>query len=285
VLYRLPDSTRASAVPGEGPSEAVAPAEDPVRFTVPIILHPVALTAAPAPRARAPSTGSSRRGTVRRGRPSSVATASGLGFGAGPADFRGRVGLAHGIGRRLSGAIRRIAAAIQRIQNGDLTPRLPRTDQNELGTLQEGVNLLADTLARGRRASTRSWLRCAGSTSTPWMPSRSSRAPPNRPTKRKACSWPRSRTKCAPPCTRFRAWVELLLKAARADSRGADPAYDPRRRLETLYRHISDILDVTQLEKGKYAPVHGSAGGAGRAGCPRRAPGAAAASSVGSTWM
>ena len=64
--------------------------------------------------------------------------------------FTGAVGLAYGIGRRLSSAIRRIATAIQRIQNGDLTLHLSRTDQNELGTLQEGVNLLADTLARGQ---------------------------------------------------------------------------------------------------------------------------------------
>jgi signal transduction histidine kinase len=59
--------------------------------------------------------------------------------------FAGAVGLAHGTGRRLSSAIRRIAAAIQRIKNGDLTVAGARqTDTHELGTLQEGVNLLAD---------------------------------------------------------------------------------------------------------------------------------------------
>ncbi|MCB1771780.1 MAG: HAMP domain-containing protein, partial [Candidatus Competibacteraceae bacterium] len=64
--------------------------------------------------------------------------------------FAGATGLAHGTGRRLSGAIGQIAVAIQCIKNGELATRLPQTDVNELGTLQEGVNLLADTLERGK---------------------------------------------------------------------------------------------------------------------------------------
>lgn len=60
--------------------------------------------------------------------------------------FAGVMGLAHWTGRRLSGAIRQIATAIQCIKNGDFAVRICQTDSNELGTLQEGVNLLADAI-------------------------------------------------------------------------------------------------------------------------------------------
>lgn len=59
-------------------------------------------------------------------------------------------GLAYSVGRRLSGAITKVAQAIQNIEQGHLSTRLPQTDINELGTLQLGVNLLAQTLEQGQ---------------------------------------------------------------------------------------------------------------------------------------
>ena len=61
--------------------------------------------------------------------------------------FASVLGVAHWTGQRLSGTIRAAAQAILRIKGGDLGVRLPKTETNEIGTLQEGVNLLAETIA------------------------------------------------------------------------------------------------------------------------------------------
>ena len=64
--------------------------------------------------------------------------------------FAAALALAHGIGRRLSGAIREAAQAILLIKGGHLDVRLPHTETNEIGTLQEGVNLLAEAIANAK---------------------------------------------------------------------------------------------------------------------------------------
>ena len=118
-----------------------------MRFAAPVLLRPLALSAAaPVPR---------RLGEVVVELSVAVAQAQWQrrlvkDLGLVLLTFAGAAGLAHGTGRRLSSAIRRIAAAMERIKGGDFTTRVRHTDRHELGTLQEGVNLLADTLARGK---------------------------------------------------------------------------------------------------------------------------------------
>ena len=55
-------------------------------------------------------------------------------------------GLSHSLGRRVSLAVEEIAQAIMQIKAGDLQTRIVKTHTGELGTLQEGVNLLAEAV-------------------------------------------------------------------------------------------------------------------------------------------
>ena len=146
-LYAQADP--APAAPTGAEMAEVAPADRAVtRFSMPIMLQPLALNA----------------GAIPPSRPLGQVTVD-LALNRAQARWRQRLlwdlgwvfltfaasaGLAYWVGRRISSAIRRIAGAIQSIKNGDLATRLPQTDINELGTLQEGVNLLADTIQRGR---------------------------------------------------------------------------------------------------------------------------------------
>ena len=148
VLYQRPTADPAPLAPETlADGAAVSAAADRVRFAAPVLLRPLALsTAASVPRPL---------GEVAVELSVAIAQARwhrGLVWDLGLVllTFAGAAGLAHWTGRRLSGAIRRIATAIERIKSGDLTARVRPTDRHELGTLQDGVNLLADTLARGK---------------------------------------------------------------------------------------------------------------------------------------
>lgn len=237
----------------EGLAEPVVTAdeEDRARYVAPVLLQPLAFSAAAsAPRPL---------GEVAVELSVDVAQAHWRRRLVGDLSwvlltFVGAVGLAHWTGRRLSDAIRRIAAAIQRIKNGDLAVRVRQTELNELGTLQEGVNLLADAIERGKARPTKRSLRSAPSTSGRWMPSGSSRERPNGPTGRKSLFLAKVSHEMRTPLYSIRGSIEQLLKTAR-DEAEARTLSTILAATDTLYRHISDILDFTQLEKGKYAPA------------------------------
>ena len=255
VLYRFPDSAHPSPALGEGSSEEVALAEDLIRFAVPIVLHPVALTTAPAPAPRP-------LGQVTVELSVAVAQAQwqrrlALDLGLVLLTFTGTVGLAYGIGRRLSSAIRRIATAIQRIQNGDLTLHLSRTDQNELGTLQEGVNLLADTLARGQARLDQELAQVRRQYQHTLDALQVQSRTAEQANQAKSLFLAKVSHEMRTPLYSIQGWVELLLKTARDDTE-VRTLHTILAAAHTLYHHISDILDVTQLEKGKYVPVFGS---------------------------
>ncbi|MEZ5594075.1 MAG: hypothetical protein R3F53_26605 [Gammaproteobacteria bacterium] len=62
--------------------------------------------------------------------------------------------LALGVGQRLVSAIRAAAQAIRRIEAGDLSARVQKTDNTEIGTLQNGIytiQALAEQLARNKQ--------------------------------------------------------------------------------------------------------------------------------------
>jgi hypothetical protein len=263
VLYRTPDPPR-RGLSAANPSDLdPAPTDDLAIFTAPIYLNPLTLATPSAPPTRRLlgqvtlelAAAEVRAGWQRR-------FLQDLGLVA--LTLFGAMGVAYYTGQRLSSALHTVVDAIHRIKNGDLDVHLLPMDTHELGTLQEGVNLLAHTLARAQAVIWRSGTG-QGARGIPGQAldalHRSRRArPPNRPVRPKACSWPRSRTRCAPRCTRFRGWSEQLLKTTARRGRGgqtlrtllaaAAHPVPPHQRYSRLY---------TQLEKGKYAPTLRSA--------------------------
>ena len=250
-LYRLPAADPAPPAPEPLADLTVTPAEeDRLRFAVPIVLQPLALAAAPAPR---------RLGEVTVELSMAVAQAQwqrrlAWDLGLVLLIFAGAVGLAHGTGRRLSGAIRRIAAAIRRIQNGDLATRLRPTDRNELGTLQEGVNLLADTLARGKARLDQELAKVRAEYQQALEALQVQTRAAERANQAKSLFLAKVSHEMRTPLYSIQGLVEQRLKTA-GDEAEAQTLHTILAAAQTLYRHISDILDFTQLEKGKHAPA------------------------------
>jgi len=136
VLYRRPAADPAPPAPEAlADGAVVSAAADRVRFTAPVLLRPLALSAAASvPRPL---------GAVAVELSVAIAQARwhrGLAWDLGLVllTFAGAAGLAHGTGRRLSGAIRRIATAIERIKGGDFAVRVQPTDRHELGRCRTG---------------------------------------------------------------------------------------------------------------------------------------------------
>ncbi len=253
LLYRWPTANPALPVPAPLIDPIVASVEEqPLRFAAPVLLQPLSFsTSTPAPRLLG-------RVDVEL----SVAAAQAhwqrrllWDLGGVLLAFAGAVGLAHWTGRRLSGAIRQIAGAIQRIKNGDLAARVRQTDACELGTLQEGVNLLADAIERskarldGELAEVRSEYQ-----QTLEALQVQSRAA-ERANQAKSLFLAKVSHEMRTPLYSIQGLIEQLLKVERAEAE-TRTLRTISAAAETLYRHISDILDFTQLEKGKYAPTH-----------------------------
>ena len=168
--------------------------------------------------------------------------------------FVGAVGLAHWTGRRLSDAIRRIAAAIQRIKNGDLAVRVRQTELNELGTLQEGVNLLADAIERGKARLDQEIAQVRAEYQRTLDAFQVQSRAAERANRAKSLFLAKVSHEMRTPLYSIRGSIEQLIKTAR-DEAEARTLGTILAATDTLYRHISDILDFTQLEKGKYAPA------------------------------
>ena len=251
-LYRLPAADPAPAVPEPLMDPTVGPTEeDRARFAAPVLLRPLALSpAAPAPR---------RLGEVAVELSVAVAQAHWRRRLAGDLGlvllvFAGAVGLAHWTGRRLSGAIRRIAAAIQRIKNGDFAARVRQTELSELGTLQEGVNLLADAIERGKARLDREIAQVRAEYQRALDALRVQSRAAERANRAKSLFLAKVSHEMRTPLYSIRGSIEQLLKTAR-DETETRTLGTILTAADTLYRHISDILDFTQMEKGKYAPA------------------------------
>ncbi len=250
VLYRRP---AAESVPPPVDSMAnavlVTPEEDGARFVAPVLLRPLAFsTTAAVPR---------RLGEVAVELAVEVAQVHWRRRLAGDLGWvlltvAGAVGLAHWTGRRLSGAIRRIAAAIQRIKNGDFTARVRQTERSELGTLQEGVNLLADTLERGKVRLDREIAEVRAEYQRALDALRIQSQAAERANRAKSLFLAKVSHEMRTPLYSIQGSLEQLLKTA-GDETEARTLNTILAAADTLYRHISDILDFTQLEKGKYA--------------------------------
>ncbi|MCB1921719.1 MAG: response regulator [Candidatus Competibacteraceae bacterium] len=168
--------------------------------------------------------------------------------------FAGAAGLAHWTGQRLLGAICRIALAIQRIKNGEFATRLPHTDHNELGTLQEGVNLLADTLERGKARLDRELAQVRGEYQHTLEALQVQTQAAEQANQAKSLFLAKVSHEMRTPLYSIQGLIEQRLKIA-CDGTEARTLQTILTATTTLYRHISDILDFTQLEKGKYSPV------------------------------
>ncbi len=252
-LYR-----RAAAAPPPPAPETLAdltavPAEeDRARFAAPVLLRPLTLSAA-APASR-------RLGEVTVELSVAVAQAQWRRRLAGDLGlvlltFAGAAGLAHWTGRRLSGAIRRLAIAIRRIKNGDFAARLPQTDLNELGTLQEGVNLLADTLQRGKERLEAELAKVRGEYQQTLDALQVQTRAAERANQAKSLFLAKVSHEMRTPLYSIQGLVEQLLKTAQ-DEAAMETLRTILAAAHALYHHISDILDYTQLEKGKYAPAY-----------------------------
>ncbi|TVR65628.1 MAG: response regulator, partial [Candidatus Competibacteraceae bacterium] len=251
ILYRYaPDP--APPARDDPLAAAVAPSREAhARYVAPVLLRPVALAAAaPAPRplgevavtlSLAEAQARWRRHLWRD-------------LGGVLLAFAAAAGLAHWTGRRLSGAIRRSAAAIQRIKSGDFAARVPQTDQHELGTLQEGVNLLADTLARGKARLEGELARVRAEYQQTLEALQVQRRAAERANDAKSLFLAKVSHEMRTPLYSIQGLVEQRLQTAR-DEAEAGTLHTIQAAAHTLYRHISDILDYTQLEKGKYVPA------------------------------
>ena len=252
MLYRFTAPDPAPPTRNDPLEAAVAPSRGAhARFVAPILLRPVALAAAaPAPRPL---------GEVAVTLSLTEAQAHWrrrllLDLGWVLLAFAGAAGLAHWTGRRLSGAIRQSAAAIQRIKNGDFTARVRPTDRNELGTLQEGVNLLAETLARGQARLEAELAKVRAEYQQTLAALQVQTHAAERANEAKSLFLAKVSHEMRTPLYSIQGLVEQRLKTAQ-DEVEAGTLHTILAAAHTLYRHIGDILDYTQLEKGKYAPT------------------------------
>lgn len=155
-------------------------------------------------------------------------------------------GLAFWGGRRISSAIQRIAGAILSIKNGDLNVRLPKTDTNELGTLQDGVNLLADTIRRGKEYLEAELSKVRGEYQQAMEALQVQTRAAEQANEAKSLFLAKVSHEMRTPLYSIKGSVEQLLQVNRdgAESRTLKIIQNAS---ETLYRHISNILNVTHL--------------------------------------
>ena len=252
VLYQRPAADPAPPALEDLANSAVLPVpEDQVPFTAPVLLRPLTLSAA-VPVARP-------LGEVVVELSVAIAQAQWQRRLAGDLGlvlltFAGAASLAHWTGRRLSGAIRRIATAIERIKSGDFTVRVRPTDRHELGTLQDGVNLLADTLARGKARLDQELAKVRAEYQQALDDLRVQTRAAERANEAKSLFLAKVSHEMRTPLYSIQGLVESLLKTP-PDEAEAQTLRTILAAAHTLYRHISDILDYTQLEQGKYAPA------------------------------
>jgi two-component system sensor histidine kinase BarA len=168
--------------------------------------------------------------------------------------FAAALALAHGIGRRLSGAIREAAQAILLIKGGHLDVRLPHTETNEIGTLQEGVNLLAEAIANAKERLEAELAKVRGEYSQVLAALQRQTHEAKQANHAKSLFLAKVSHEMRTPLYSIQGLGEQLLKS----QHDADALRQLRTLLSAthqLHRIISDILDFTHLESGKYTPL------------------------------
>ncbi|MFO7640538.1 MAG: response regulator, partial [Candidatus Competibacteraceae bacterium] len=163
------------------------------------------------------------------------------------------LGLAGWTGFRLARSIHQTARAIERIKGGELTVRLPRTEVNEIGILQDGVNLLAETIAGEQARLENELAKVRGEYERVLARLRVQTQNAEQASQAKSLFLAKVSHEMRTPLYSIQGLAEQLLHTA--------PNSDEERTIQTLlgaartlYDTISDILDFTQLERGKYTP-------------------------------
>ena len=161
--------------------------------------------------------------------------------------------LACGTGYRLAHSLRQTARAIERIKGGELTVRLPRTEVNEIGILQDGVNLLAETIAGEQARLENELAKVRGEYDQVLARLRVQTQNAEQASQAKSLFLAKVSHEMRTPLYSIQGLAEQMLHAAHSP--------DEERTIQTLlgavrtlYDTISDILDFTQLERGKYIP-------------------------------
>ncbi len=156
-------------------------------------------------------------------------------------------------GYRLARSLRQTARAIERIKGGELTVRLPRTEVNEIGILQDGVNLLAETIAGEQARLENELAKVRGEYDQVLARLRVQTQNAEQASQAKSLFLAKVSHEMRTPLYSIQGLAEQLLHAAH----GPDEERTIQTLLgavRTLYDTISDILDFTQLERGKYTP-------------------------------
>ena len=156
-------------------------------------------------------------------------------------------------GYRLAHSLRQTARAIERIKGGELTVRLPRTEVNEIGILQDGVNLLAETIAGEQARLENELAKVRGEYDQVLARLRVQTQNAEQASQAKSLFLAKVSHEMRTPLYSIQGLAEQMLHAAHSP--------DEERTIQTLlgavrtlYDTISDILDFTQLERGKYIP-------------------------------
>lgn len=161
------------------------------------------------------------------------------------------LGLAHWTGRRFSSSIKEAANAISGIKGGDLGIRIRPTETNEIGTLQGGVNLLAETLASSRARLERELNRVRGEYNQTLEELRIQTQEAQQASQAKSMFLAKISHEMRTPLYSIQGLAERVLKAKQNPDEKRD-VQAIHSAAHKLHRIISDILDYTQLEGGKY---------------------------------
>ena len=132
--------------------------------------------------------------------------------------------------------------------------RVRPTDRNELGTLQDGVNLLAETLARGKARLDLELAKVRAEYQQALDDLQVQTRAAERANAAKSLFLAKVSHEMRTPLYSIQGLVESRLKTL-SDEAETATLRTILAAAHTLYRHISDILDYTQLEQGKYAPA------------------------------
>ena len=241
-LYRMPEAV--AGPPGETVGETLKPRQETARFSAQVMLRPVVLneSGTPAPRSLGQVTVALSLSAARvRWRYRLAWELMWL-----TAAFAPVAGFTYYFGRQLSEAIDRIARAVRAIKNGDLATRLPQVDRNELGTLQEGVNLLADTIERGKARLEAELAKARGEYQEALRALERANGDLEQANEAKSLFLAKISHEMRTPLQTILSLVERLLKAKRppAEIQNLRHIEEATKRLKS---HIENILGVTQL--------------------------------------
>jgi two-component system sensor histidine kinase BarA len=156
-------------------------------------------------------------------------------------------------GYRLARSLRQTARAIERIKGGDLFVRLPRTEVNEIGILQDGVNLLAETIAGEQTRLENELAKVRGEYDLVLARLQIQTQTAEQANQAKSLFLAKVSHEMRTPLYSIQGLAEQLLRAV-SNPEEERTVQTLLGAVRTLYNTISDILDFTQLERGKYTP-------------------------------